>query len=748
MQFERRYIRAQSLPDGAVTDDSLRVLCALPFDDHLKLYMAPKLLHGANPQSLFTSPVQAGGPADSLILRYWPQPEHSALSPSQPELDLFSGKRVVMAIRNDERPSILRDWLGWLVRHHGLEGALILDRARPEQAARDADALEALLEGDPALSGLRVVMLSCDVPLGHPELGHEAHPMNAPDAPGKDRMDAPDADPWHAPILFGAFYEMARDMYLSQARAVLALDPLDLLPVPAKDAPSVFEMAEAASGAFVPLIGHRAYPWAIRPDTMPEFGDHICLRFDEGSGHGRWCLAPGGVEAPTVWRWRRVSGLAPTRAFLRFYRCMALRFGEETGGGQQVSRLVPKSSLVESDLLLSFSEMWGHKPRRLPEAKLQKTKAHKNDVAIVTTMKNEGPFILEWLAYHRVIGVEKFLVFTNDCTDGTDTFFDLLQRKGLVEHRENPFREMDLKPQHAALAAAEKEPIMKNAGWVVCMDVDEYINIHVGDGTLNDLFAAVPDANMISMTWRLFGNSDVHLFDPAPIIGQFDRCAPKDARKPHQAWGFKTMFRNIGLFKKFGVHRPKGLKSQLVDQINWVNGSGKPMPESEYRTAWRSTTSTVGYDLVTLNHYAVRSAESFLVKRDRGRVNHVDRDQGLAYWFRMNNNRDEERGIQRMLPKVEAEMARLLEDPDIRAAHEHCIAAHRAHIDKLMATENYRKFYGDITGERMQRLSRMHSHFGANVFLAGPDCVPDSVVFGPQAPDMFFTVEDVKETQH
>ena len=41
-----------------------------------------------------------------------------------------------------------------------------------------------------------------------------------------------------------------------------------------------------------------------------------------------------------------------------------------------------------------------------------------------------------------------------------------------------------------------------------------------------------------------------------------------------------------------------------------------------------------------LNHYAVRSAESFLVKRDRGRVNHVDRDQGLNYWFRMNHNAD------------------------------------------------------------------------------------------------------------
>ena len=135
-----------------------------------------------------------------------------------------------------------------------------------------------------------------------------------------------------------------------------------------------------------------------------------------------------------------------------------------------------------------------------------------------------------------------------------------------------------------------------------------------------------------------------------------------------------------------------------------------------YRNAWRSTLETVGYDMVQLNHYAVRSAESFLVKRDRGRVNHVDRDQGLAYWFRMNNNSVQETSIQRMIPKLHAEMDRMLSDPDIRAAHEDCIAAHRAKIDELRETENYSNFYSDLTGNRMERLSRMHHHFGANVF--------------------------------
>lgn len=745
MQFERRFIRTRSLPERVATEDAPRAMCCLPENGLIKAYLQPMLLAGRDPKTLLKGDVQIGGFGDNMIIRYAPEAS-DGLQMNDPEPELFAGKRVALAIRNDERASVIRDWLEGLVTHHGLEAALILDRAMPGKAEADANAIETALRGSKVLKGLTVVMLSADVPLGHPELGHEAHPMNAPDAPGKDRMEHPEADPWHSPILFGAFYEMARDMYLGQARSVLTLDPLDLLPAPAAGHKTVFETAEAAPGKYVQLVGHRAYPWAIRPNAMPEFADHICVRFDEGAGHGRWCYAPVAGDQ-TVWRWRRVVGVKALPEITRFYRCMALRYGEETEGGQQVSRLVPKSSLVESDLLLSIAEAAGHKPRRLPDAKTRKDTQRRNDVAIVTTMKNEGPFILEWLAYHRVIGVEKFLVFTNDCTDGTDTFFDLLQRKGIVEHRENPFREMDLKPQHAALAAAEKEPIMQNAAWCICMDVDEYINIHVGDGTLKALFDAVPDANMISLTWRLYGNADVHEFDPRPIIGQFDRCAPEMSRKPHQAWGFKTLFRNIGLFKKFGVHRPKGLKPQLVDQINWVNGSGQPMPEKEYRTAWRSTADTVGYNMVSLNHYAVRSAESFLVKRDRGRVNHVDRDQGLAYWFRMNNNLEENRGIMRMLPLVEAEMARLLEDPEIRAAHEHCIAEHRAHIDRLMATENYAKFYGDITGERMQRLSRMHLHFGSAVFHAGPDCVPDDVVFTDQPADFFFTVEEVEGEQ-
>jgi hypothetical protein len=249
------------------------------------------------------------------------------------------------------------------------------------------------------------------------------------------------------------------------------------------------------------------------------------------------------------------------------------------------------------------------------------------------------------------------------------------------------------------------------------------------------------------MTWRLFGNDDVHEFRDSPITSQFSSCAEEMCRKPHQAWGFKTLYRNIGLFNKMGVHRPKGLKPQLWEDIHWVNGSGTPLPREMFRNAWRSTSATVGYDLVQLNHYAVRSAESFLVKRDRGRVNHVDRDQGLAYWFRMNHNAVKETSIQRMLPRLRDEMERLLADPEIAAMHAHCVAAHEAKIKELKATENYAKFYQELTGPRMEKMSKILRHFGANVFLSGPEVVPDDVVFQDHEETFFFTVKQT-ETKH
>lgn len=662
------------------------------------------------------------------------------ITPVASEQDRFEGLNCIAAVRNGEDAQTVAVWLQHHVQTQSLQAVVIVDRAKPGTDPAFASDLAAELERFSL--DCDVTILTSDLPLGRTDAPAEAHPFCVPEAPGKDRMKVPKPSPWDSPLGAMSLYEILRARFLGQARAVCNIEVHDLMPL---GAPNVFDSAVEADGGVIALYGRHCYPWRVRKDDPTRFADHICVQFDARGGRQRWCIAPAKATDAAIWRMIRIGNAIPDRARTQlFYRHMALRHPTPS-----ISKIVPKTSLIEHPPLIEMSEKyWGHKPVRMPELEAGAQPKGKGRRVIVTTMKNEGPFILEWLAYHRAIGFDDFLVYTNDCTDGTDTMLQMLERKGIVQHRENPFRESGLKPQHAALQASDDEPIVKSAAWLTCIDVDEFVNIKVGDGTLDALFDAVPDANMIAMTWRLFGNGDVHEFVDGPITEQFLRCAPEFARKPHQAWGFKTLFRNIGLFKKMGVHRPKGLNPQLWEDINWVNGSGKPLPREMFRNGWRSTTDTYGYDLVQLNHYAVRSAESFLVKRDRGRVNHVDRDQGLAYWFRMNNNFEEELSIQSRLPMMRAELERLLSDPEIRAAHESAVAAHRAKIDELRATENYANFYADLTGSRLEKLSRLHNHFGSNVFLSGPEVVPDEIVKKDPEEDWFFTVELTGETAH
>jgi len=428
----------------------------------------------------------------------------------------------------------------------------------------------------------------------------------------------------------------------------------------------------------------------------------------------------------------RIGGVKGVVEGARFIRAMGVVYP-----GEKVGRLVQKPALtVDHGVKSALEDAFGIKALSGPTRVEPEIRGY--GVTVVTAMKNEGPFILDWIAHHRVVGVDRFLVYTNDCSDGTNAVLDALAAEGVVVRRDNPFRETGNVPQHAAFRAAASEAIVTGAEWCLTLDVDEYINIHKGEGRLQDLFTATDGANVISMPWRLFGNGDLEPFQDAPVTHQFHACAPEFCSRPHQAWGFKSIYRNSGLFRRLGVHRPKGIVDE--SRLRWVGGDGRPMPAKMWRAGWRMTSGTWGYDLVTLNHYAVRSAESYLIKRDRGRVNHVDRGQGVAYWFRMNHNAVEDRSIGRYDGRVAEERARLAALSGVQAAHDASVVWHQNRISELLQVTDFKTLYGEINSERLRGLSRMLKHFGSNVFLSGPDVIPDDVASRASEGDWQFTI--------
>ncbi|MCV2881532.1 glycosyltransferase family 2 protein [Actibacterium sp. XHP0104] len=310
---------------------------------------------------------------------------------------------------------------------------------------------------------------------------------------------------------------------------------------------------------------------------------------------------------------------------------------------------------------------------------------------IVSTMKNEGPYILEWIAYHRAIGFDDFVLFSNDCTDGTNLILNRLDQMGIVQHFDNPLGpRMD--PQRAAYSRAGKMAPVRDADWVMIVDADEFVNIHLGDGHIGNLLDACGDADAISLNWKIMGsNGEAHM-RPEPVTERFTQGSTNDQPENGLVWGFKTMFRPR-VFDYFGVHRPKFFKDRDLtpNLAKWVNGAGQDIGDAFHKKGWRSNSGQYAYDFGQINHYAIKSREEFLLKRLRGTANSKNKDRiDTDYWDRYDLNACADSSIR--TEGIQPGMDALLQDTALRVLHEATLDISRKVIDYQLQDDTWRRF--------------------------------------------------------
>lgn len=309
----------------------------------------------------------------------------------------------------------------------------------------------------------------------------------------------------------------------------------------------------------------------------------------------------------------------------------------------------------------------------------------------ILTVKNEGAFLLEWIAHHRACGFGHVLAFSNDCADGTDRMLDRLAEMGGLTHLRNggPHEEG---PQWTALKRAADHPAVTGADWVMALDVDEFVNIHTGDRTLAALRAALPQADAIALTWRMFGNCGVVAFEDRPVTETFTRAAPASFAWPWRAQQFKTLYRNDGAWRKPGVHRPRGPVAGRAPR--WFDGSGRPAPDLAQGNRSFSDYGRDNYGLVQLNHYALGAMESYVVKCDRGRANRAAAGFDMGYWVERNFCEVADDSI-RGLDSAPLRAA-LMADPVLGDLHRQAVAWRQARFRALMAEEPWRALFGRL----------------------------------------------------
>ncbi len=330
-------------------------------------------------------------------------------------------------------------------------------------------------------------------------------------------------------------------------------------------------------------------------------------------------------------------------------------------------------------------------------------------VTAVSMMKDEGPYVIEWVAHHLAVGFSDLVVYTNDCSDGTDDMLIRLEELGLAHHRRNAIPE-GIKPQPSALNYAQDEPVVQQSDWVMVFDADEFVSIRHGDGTLDDLLTATKaqGANGIVVTWRIFGSGGVVDWSRAPVTEQYLMAAPTTWNK---GWGVKTLFTHDADYWKLGIHRPKmktrHIKTAFPDSVKWLNGSGAVMEDYFKFRGWRSITRTIGYDWVQLNHYAVKSVDSYAIRKLRGNVNNKKDKYNSDYWSLQDRNEVRDDTMLRYTERRNQIIAILLSDPVLHQLHFAALDRVETRLAEIRQTDAYRELAAGLAAASAVPISQI-----------------------------------------
>jgi Glycosyl transferase family 2 len=299
----------------------------------------------------------------------------------------------------------------------------------------------------------------------------------------------------------------------------------------------------------------------------------------------------------------------------------------------------------------------------------------------MTTMRDEGPFVVEWVAHHLVLGFDRILVATNDCTDGTDRLLAALAARGFVSHLDHHVSP-GASPQDEAFGKLRAAFAVDAADWLMVMDVDEFLNVHTGDHSLAALLAQAPDdVDVITLNAATFGANGQDRWRPRPVTAQFAwRHPTRDLRSAP----VKSLTRKPAHFKAIHSHcmlRYVGPKSSI--RCMRADGSvfGLDMDVPFWRQIRNFRAADCRHDLAQYNHYAVKTWDTFLARRDRGRsavpMDRPNDRHSADYYDARAVGTVEDRTILRYAAPLRRKMAEMLADPDIARCHDICIRVYR-----------------------------------------------------------------------
>lgn len=229
----------------------------------------------------------------------------------------------------------------------------------------------------------------------------------------------------------------------------------------------------------------------------------------------------------------------------------------------------------------------------------------KFNIAATIIIKNERKYILEWIEYHRILGIEHFFIYDNESTDETKKILESYIKQGIVSYA-------FIKGQKKQTLCYEDSVARnkKNVKWMAFLDTDEFINIHVPKN-LPSFLNKYENFSGIGINWISY-DSNGHETTPQNgfVISNFTRRHhnPNDYL-PNKH--IKCIVKTSHILCFITPHIPK-----LIFSFN----KNHYLVTENKKKITSPLTETISTKEIQINHYFSKSKEEYLKKIVRGRA--------------------------------------------------------------------------------------------------------------------------------
>ena len=225
------------------------------------------------------------------------------------------------------------------------------------------------------------------------------------------------------------------------------------------------------------------------------------------------------------------------------------------------------------------------------------------ELAITAILKNEAPYIKEWIEFHKLVGVQKFYLYDNESTDNIKEIL-----KPYIDSKEVIYKYF---PGKHAQIAAYQDSIHKNATKVKYMafiDIDEFIT-PIKHNTIPEFIEYFEKKinhkiDAVGINWVMHGFNGHRTKPEGLVCENFFKCDYKTEVNKHIKSIVNPRSVIVANNPHFCIHKPG---SRIVN----CNGENIFGPFSDPYT-----------DEIYINHYWTKSHEEYMIRCQKGKADH------------------------------------------------------------------------------------------------------------------------------